>query len=368
MKRVVIVESALRDFLSEIMDSSSHNSHLTGDMPVRINPVVAPDAPEVDPTNNNFVPQNKAELLSALRMLCDVTDDEVPEVWITLKDAMQKQEEKMSNKSVEESIKSHIRNILRELKNESRSKKAYGISESQSANELQLRHKIRKFIAEASYEQKRDAGDRVWANLPPVTRALPPVKKIPAGESGRSGTVEQQRAAYEKNVNKLQSTFENLDFMLDEEVATAASFFIESFEDLNFEEAAEAYALAFNEAKEAFEEEGVSFAEKNSAAAVLTSKTFKELFEAYSAKEFEEYAAQVGDRARRILSESLSKKLSGIEDAMKKRAYAASDVTNSTLAETAEELKLSIAMIKKVEARALGVFCLGLKAADSLNI
>jgi hypothetical protein len=359
MKRVFIVESALRDFLNEAMDSSSVNSHLSDDMPVRINPVVAPDAPEVDPTNDSFVPKDSSELLSALRVLCNVEDDEVPQIYITVKDALKKREEEMPKNNVEESLRASVKSVLKDLAS---------YKNSPITSESALRAKIRKFISEASYEQKRDAGDRVWASLPPVTGDLPPVQKIPMGVSRKSGTDEQQRAAYEKNVHKLQGTFQNLDFMLDEEVATAANFFVESFEDLNFEEAAEAYALAFNEAKEAFEEEGVSFSGPNSAAAILTSKTFKELFEAYSSKSFEEYAAELGDRARRILSESLSKKLSGIEDAMKKRAYAASDVTNSTLAETAEELELSIAMIKKVEARALGIFCLGLKAADSLNI
>jgi len=360
MKRVVIAESALREFLNDTMSSYTTNSHLSKDMPVRINPVVAPDAAEVDPANANFVPQNKAELLSALRVMCDLEDDKVPAVYIAIEDAMKDQEETMNKNSVEESIRSSVRQVLRSLVKEHNDKK-------QPKDPFHsVRMQVRKFIAEASYEKRREAGDRVWAGLPPVTGDLPPVRKIPYGTGAKTGTPEEQRTKYEKNVGQLQKQFRGMEMLDNEELVTATSFFTQTFDDLNFDEAAEAYALAFNEAKETYEEEGLAFETDGSFAAILTGKLFKELFEAYSSFDFEEYVAKLGDRARKIISEDLSKKKKNVEN--KLRSYAASDVTQATLEETATELELSISMIKKIENRALGVLVLGMKAGDDLDI
>lgn len=342
MRPAIITESALRELIREAMDSSN-NSHLDPKLPVRISPVVDPSAAETDPSNTNFVPQNKAELLSALRVMCDVDDDNnIPAIYVAVKDAIEDQEEDMKKvnamseeKNLESKIRDHVRNILKEI----------------------------------SYEKQREKGEAVWASLPQVDTAknpLPPVKKIPSGVSGKSGSVEDQKAKYEKNVSQLQQKFGELDLKDNEELHTATMFFAEGFKDLNFDEAAEAYVLAFNEAKETYEEEGVTFSSQGSLSAILTGKLFKDLFEAYSSFDFEEYVTKLGDRARKVIAESLEKKKKNVEN--EKRGYAASDVTYSTLDETAKELELSIAMIKKIESRALGVLTLGLKAGESLNV
>lgn len=361
MRSAVITEAALRELICEALDSSS-NSHLDPQLPVRINPVVDPSAAETDPGNSSFLPKNKAELLSALRVMCDVEDDEdVPVIYIAVKDAIEKQEGDMKKVDVAESVRQAVKKALKDMSlvNEN----------AQSVEEKKLRAQIRKTLKEISYEKQREKGDAVWASLSPVDTAknpLPPVKKIPAGTSGKSGSLEDQKAKYEKNVSQLQQKFGDLDLKDNEELQTATMFFAESFKDLNFDEAAEAYALAFNEAKETYEEEGVPFTGPGSIAAILTGKLFKDLFEAYSSFDFEEYVTKLGDRARKVISENLEKKKKNVEN--EKRGYAASDVTYSTLDETAKELDLSIAMIKKIESRALGVLTLGLKAGESLNV
>ena len=179
MRRIIIEESALRVVLREAMESGA-NSHLDPKLPVRINPVVDPSAAETDPVNSNFIPQNKTELLSALRMMCDAEDDsDVPTIYITIKDAIDK-------KQGEEMKKNH--------------------------SESTIRAAIRKMLSEISAAEKRQLdAERRWKELPKVDPSTyPPVTKIPAGVSSKSGTPAEQRAKFEKNKSQLQKTFSTM--------------------------------------------------------------------------------------------------------------------------------------------------------------
>jgi len=178
MKQVIIAESALREILREEMSSYHSDSQPSVTMPVNVNPVVAPDAPEVDSTNDNFIPKNKTELLSALRMLCNVNDDEVPEVYITIKDSLQKQEEKMGKNDVKESIRLAVRKMLSEI---------------------------------SASEKKQAAADKLWSELPQVDPSkYPPVTKVPAGASALGGEPAEKKAKFEKNKAQLQKTFQTM--------------------------------------------------------------------------------------------------------------------------------------------------------------
>ena len=106
MRQVLITESSLRELLKEMMDSES---------PVNVNPVVDPSAAETDPSNINFLPSNKAELMSALRVLVNSIDDEVAaDIYVTVQDAMKEKEDEMKNSNVEESIRTIVRKMLLE--------------------------------------------------------------------------------------------------------------------------------------------------------------------------------------------------------------------------------------------------------------
>lgn len=181
MRSIVVEESALREILKETLGSPQPDSHLTPESPVRVNPVVSPDAPEVDPANFKFVPKNKNELLSALRMLCDVDDADVPDVFIAIKDSLEKRQgEKMRDdtKKVEETIRTEIKKILKEI---------------------------------SAYEKRKAAADAMWAKNPPVDPSTyPPVQKIPAGVGGVGGTGAERKAKFEKNKAQLKKTFEKM--------------------------------------------------------------------------------------------------------------------------------------------------------------
>lgn len=178
MKQVIITESALREILLEEMSPSHLDDQASTTMPVNVNPVVAPDAPEVDSTNDNFVPKNKSELLSALRMLCNVDDDEVPDVYITIKDSLKKQEENMGKNDVKESIRLAVRKMLSEI---------------------------------SASEKRQIAADKLWSGLPTVDPAkYPPVTKVPAGVSAVGGDAAEKKARFEKNKSQLQKTFSTM--------------------------------------------------------------------------------------------------------------------------------------------------------------
>jgi|688.fasta_scaffold03138_30 hypothetical protein len=178
MNSIVITESALREFLREMLDSPSTNSHLDGNMPVRISPVVAPDAAEVNSANSNFTPQNKVELLSALRTICNVEDDQVPAVYIAVKDALEKQGEEMKNTQVESTIRATVRKLLSEI---------------------------------SASEKRQMAADKLWSELPKVDPSTyPQVTKVDPGVSSKSGTPAEQKAKFEKNKSQLQKTFSTM--------------------------------------------------------------------------------------------------------------------------------------------------------------
>jgi len=107
MHQILITESSLRGLLRELLDSDS---------PINANPVVDPQAAETDPTNQNFIPSNKLELLPALRALVEpVDDDKVPEVYVMVKDAFEaakEKEKKMKDTTVESIIRNAVRKIL----------------------------------------------------------------------------------------------------------------------------------------------------------------------------------------------------------------------------------------------------------------
>ena len=64
----------MRGLLRESLGSSGSSDHLKDETPVKVNPVVDPSAPETDPSNQDFLPQNKQELISALRSFFDSED------------------------------------------------------------------------------------------------------------------------------------------------------------------------------------------------------------------------------------------------------------------------------------------------------
>jgi hypothetical protein len=109
-----------------------------GATPVRVNPVVDPSAAETDPANQNFAPKNKQELISALRALLDAENvDEFPDIYITIKSAVEAHGDEMNKQKVEEAIRAAVRKILAEAELPPVKKIPYGVHGSEYMQRFQ---------------------------------------------------------------------------------------------------------------------------------------------------------------------------------------------------------------------------------------
>lgn len=89
---------------------------------VKVNPVVDPSAAVTDPANLDFKPRSRKELQISLGALIDdLSDDDIPDVYDSFKNALVQQEDekgkeqmKKSNDRVEETVRLMIRKILME--------------------------------------------------------------------------------------------------------------------------------------------------------------------------------------------------------------------------------------------------------------
>lgn len=82
-----ISEKIVRQWVQSVLENSPLGVEPVG--PVDVNPVVDPEAPQTDPFDTNFSPQNKAEFDVAIRDLVrDLPDDQMPVVYDKVKDAV----------------------------------------------------------------------------------------------------------------------------------------------------------------------------------------------------------------------------------------------------------------------------------------
>lgn len=115
MGRDVGKESALRMAVRTLLEDKS-----LGPAMINVNPVVDPSAAVTDPTNQNFSPGSKQELMVALQAMVDqIPDTGVVDFYEHVKDNPKKDKEdkemqKRSKSKVEESIRLAIRKILAE--------------------------------------------------------------------------------------------------------------------------------------------------------------------------------------------------------------------------------------------------------------
>jgi hypothetical protein len=120
--KIIVSEKAIRELVKETMMNPSVGWTATtelSDSPSTVSAVVDPSAALTDPDNANFKPSNRKELQIALStILQDISDDASEDVFVAVKDAIEKtqeEDEKMkSNKKVEEAIRLTIRKMLSE--------------------------------------------------------------------------------------------------------------------------------------------------------------------------------------------------------------------------------------------------------------
>jgi len=110
-----IKESQIRSLVKVMLEDKT-----LGPAMVKVNPVVDPSAAITDPANLDFKPRSRKELQISLGALIDdLPDDNMPDVYDSLKKALAQQEDekgkeqmKKSNDRVEETVRFMIRKIL----------------------------------------------------------------------------------------------------------------------------------------------------------------------------------------------------------------------------------------------------------------
>lgn len=110
-----IRESQIRSLVKVLLEDKT-----LGPAMVKVNPVVDPSAALTDPANLDFKPQSRKELQISLGALIDdLPDDNIPDIYDSLKKALDQQEDekgkeqmKKSNDRVEETVRLMVRKIL----------------------------------------------------------------------------------------------------------------------------------------------------------------------------------------------------------------------------------------------------------------
>ena len=111
-------ESELRTLVKRLLEDNSLGQTLA----VNVNPVVDPSASLTNPDNLNYKPNSKQEFqVTISSMIEDVPDEKIPDIYDSLKDALDakqneegKEQMEKSNKKVEEAIRLAVRKILSE--------------------------------------------------------------------------------------------------------------------------------------------------------------------------------------------------------------------------------------------------------------
>lgn len=113
------VKSPLRTLVRRLLEDKS-----LGPAMINVNPVVDPSAAVTDPSNPNFKPSSKTELIVALKSLVDqLPDENIPDIYDSIKGSMVPKEDeddkgkKQMNRDTksEQLVRLAVRKILREV-------------------------------------------------------------------------------------------------------------------------------------------------------------------------------------------------------------------------------------------------------------
>ncbi|MBM3194172.1 MAG: hypothetical protein FJZ60_00225 [Chlamydiae bacterium] len=401
MSSRVVKESEIRKVIKTLLEDKT-----LGPKMVKVNPVVDQSAALTDPANQNYKPSSKSELTIALSALIhDLSDESVPGIYDAVKNAIDdrsdaegKEQMKKSNEKLE-SLRRTIRAIIKEALPVSppppmpqrRVLPALPPIDSDLEDLINTpgttRADIVKFLKAKNPKLK---GPEAIEQAQGYMKLIQGPKDLAAREKFLSGV-----ESGEKQVTKLPSKYKPLwpesGYSPEAKKASPAALskaekeinkqlYVTNFEEFNhlgvdFNLAADAYYDAY--AKTMAELGG------NDPQAVVDSKEFDTFFKDYLKSEgiknpptVKDIRSKIGYEAVIVLGEKLQKEKEEVEadiDYMEKKSASEpdesmtgrqniSDVAVSTLKQTADALGISIGMIKKIEAQALGKYVLGIKS------
>jgi hypothetical protein len=381
MRKVLITESSLRGLLRELINSNA---------PIFPNPVVDPQAAETNPTNQNFVPSDKPSFLSAFRALIDSVDDEkIPQIYVVVKDAIEKEEAEMKKAiTVETIIRTAIRKILKEALPVSPPPKMPILDKLSASSALDDEIKAKVDSGAPVEDVVRLLKTKGFKGSEASLEAQRIVNKIRAPKNVKA----QEEFLQTKQVTKLPSMFKPWPVEVykgpQKSLASKASDFADSYlfkidfskmliGEVGFDLAGKAYKNAYLKTMQKMP--GTQPYE------IVDSKQFKNNFQEYlvvtgisNPPSLDNVLQQIGIQSSKVLGETLISRIDEaeyrIED--KEIEIIALDPTDPkdektrqniskavyTLNEVSKVLKLSVSMIKKTEVKALGKYVLGIKS------
>ena len=111
MKQRMITKSTLRSLVKTLLEDKGLGPAL-----VKVNPVVDPSAALTDPSNQDFKPTNRPELLASLSaIVSDIPDENIPGVYDKIRAMTNQEGPEMNNKKVEEIVRNQIKKIINEI-------------------------------------------------------------------------------------------------------------------------------------------------------------------------------------------------------------------------------------------------------------
>ena len=382
MRTVLITESSLRGLLRELINSNA---------PIFPNPVVDPQAAETNPTNQNFVPSDKPSFLSAFRALIDSVDDEkIPQIYVVVKDAIEKEEAEMKKTiTVETIIRTAIRKILKEALPVSPPPKMPILDKLSASSALDDEIKAKVDSGAPVEDIVRLLKTKGFKGSEASLEAQRRVNKIRAEKNVKA----KEEFLQTKQVTKLPSMFKPWPTEVykgsQKNLASKASDFADSYlfkidfrkmliGEVGFDLAGEAYKNAYVKTMQKMPAGSQPYE-------IVDSKQFKNNFQEYlvvtgisKPPSLDYVLQQIGIQSSKVLGENLKKRIDEaeyrIED--KEIEIIALDPTDPedektrqniskavyTLSEVSKVLKLSVSMIKKTEVKALGKYVLGIKS------
>jgi len=164
---------------------------------VKVNPVVDPSAALTDPSNPDFKPATKPELLASLSAIVSGIDDEkIPDVYDAIKHSMtvdtdeSDEDVKMSNKKVEESLRQQVRKIIRES----------NVKSEEMRLEETVRSQVRKAIKEMFLSE----------TAPTTPLQKKPRKRLPSAAE-QEAAAEKWRATAEQDAAAAAEYLKNME-------------------------------------------------------------------------------------------------------------------------------------------------------------
>lgn len=208
--------SPLRTLVCRLLEDKS-----LGPAMINVNPVVDPSAAETDPSNPNFKPSSKIELIVALKSLVDqLPDENIPDIYDSIKGSMIPKEEeddkgkKKMNRDTksEQLVRLAVRKILSEIskRKKEEAEEYWKTVDSDAARAKFPQSKIKKLLSAEELSSFHPA-----SSVPPSPETISALEKVSDDPAVMAFFDKMQN--HSGKIKRLQDEFKKLDYLDDPE-------------------------------------------------------------------------------------------------------------------------------------------------------